>query len=108
MEALSFFLVRVPHRDAQDDRPERPAFTLFPRYHQSRLVRKVADHISAHFAAHGDIGRKYRGQVNGEIQSVYSDMGRFEELSDIKYTDVAGIFDIMAMTVIQHHLHAAA
>jgi type I restriction enzyme R subunit len=50
----------------------------------------------------------YRGQVNGEIQTVYSDMGRFEELSDIKYTDVAGIFDIMAMTVIQHHLHVAA
>jgi type I restriction enzyme R subunit len=50
----------------------------------------------------------YRGQVNGEIQTVYNDLGRFEELSDIKYTDVAGIFDIMAMTVIQHHLHAAA
>ena len=50
----------------------------------------------------------YRGQVNGEIQAVYNDMGRFEELSDIKYTDVAGIFDIMAMTVIQHHLHVAA
>ena len=50
----------------------------------------------------------YRGQVNGEIKAVYNDMGRFEELSDIKYTDVAGIFDIMAMTVIQHHLHVAA
>ena len=50
----------------------------------------------------------YRGQVNGEIKAVYNDMGRFEELWDIKYTDVAGIFDIMAMTVIQHHLHVAA
>ena len=59
LEALSFFLVRVPQRDAQDDKPERPAFTLFPRYHQSRTVRKVADDISAHFAAKGDIGRKY-------------------------------------------------
>lgn len=59
MEALSFFLVRVPHRDAEDDKPERPAFTLFPRYHQSRTVRKVADSISAHFAEDGDIGRKY-------------------------------------------------
>ena len=59
MEALSFFLVRVPQRDAQDDRPERPAFTLFPRYHQSRTVRKVAESISEHFAASGDIGRKY-------------------------------------------------
>src|SRR5207247_2898527 len=59
LEALSFFLVRVPKREAEDDKPERPAFTLFPRYHQSRTVRKVADDISAHFAASADIGRKY-------------------------------------------------
>jgi len=59
LEALSFFLVRVPQRDAEDDKPERPAFTLFPRYHQSRTVRKVADDISANFAAKADIGRKY-------------------------------------------------
>jgi type I restriction enzyme R subunit len=59
LEAFSFFLVRVPARDAQDDKPARPAFTLFPRYHQSRTVRKVADDLSAHFAASGDIGRKY-------------------------------------------------
>jgi type I restriction enzyme R subunit len=59
LEALSFFLVRVPQRDAEDDKPERPAFTLFPRYHQSRLVRKISADISAHFAATGDIGKKY-------------------------------------------------
>jgi type I restriction enzyme R subunit len=59
LEALSFFLVRVPQRDAEDDKPERQAFTLFPRYHQSRTVRKVADDISAQFAVKGDIGRKY-------------------------------------------------
>src|SRR6185295_10898874 len=41
LEALSFFLVRVPARDAEDDKPARPAATLFPRYHQSRLVRKL-------------------------------------------------------------------
>ena len=59
LEALSFFLVRVPHRDAEDDKPERPAFTLFPRYHQSRTVRRIAEDISGHFVAKGDIGRKY-------------------------------------------------
>jgi type I restriction enzyme, R subunit len=59
LEALSFFLVRVPQRDAEDDKPERPAFTLFPRYHQSRTVRKIAENISEHFSAKGDIGRKY-------------------------------------------------
>ena len=59
LEALSFFLVRVPQRDVEDDKPERPAFTLFPRYHQSRVVRKISADISAHFAANGDIGKKY-------------------------------------------------
>jgi type I restriction enzyme R subunit len=59
LEALSFLLVHVPHRDAEEDKPERPARTVFPRYHQSRTVRKVADDISARFAAKGDIGRKY-------------------------------------------------
>ena len=59
LEALSFFLVRVPQRDTEDDKQGRSAFTLFPRYHQSRTVRKVADDISAQFAAKGDIGRKY-------------------------------------------------
>ena len=59
LEALSFFLVHVPQRDAEDDKQERPAFTLFPRYHQSRTVRKVAADISAQFAAKADIGRKY-------------------------------------------------
>jgi type I restriction enzyme, R subunit len=59
LEALSFFLVRVPEREAEDDKTERPAFTLFPRYHQSRLVRRVAEDITAHFATKGDIGKKY-------------------------------------------------
>ncbi len=59
LEALSFFLVRVSKRDAEKDRPEQPAFTILPRYHQSRMVRKVADDALSHFAASGDIGRKY-------------------------------------------------
>jgi type I restriction enzyme R subunit len=46
----------------------------------------------------------YRGQVNGEIQGAYNERGRYEELSDPKYTDAGAIFDIMAVTVIQHHL----
>ena len=58
LEALSSFLVRVPARDAEDDKPARPAATLFPRYHQSRLVRRVAEDITAHFITTGDIGKK--------------------------------------------------
>lgn len=59
LEALSFFLVRVPKRDAEEDRPACPAFTLFPRYHQSRMVRKVSDTIQTHFTDTGNIGRKF-------------------------------------------------
>src|SRR6185295_13965320 len=33
--------------------------TVFPRYHQARLVQKVAADISAHYATTGNIGRKY-------------------------------------------------
>lgn len=59
LEALSFFLIRVPKQEAEGDKKERPAFTIHPRYHQSRLVRKVADEIRAHFTTTGNIGRKF-------------------------------------------------
>jgi type I restriction enzyme R subunit len=58
-EAVSFFLIRVPHQDAKGDKPERAAFTLFPRYHQSRMVRKVAADATDHFTSTGNVGRKY-------------------------------------------------
>jgi type I restriction enzyme R subunit len=50
----------------------------------------------------------YRGQVNGEIQEEYNGLARYDELADPKYTDTGGIFDIMAVTVIQTHLTVAA
>lgn len=59
LEMLSFFLVRVPERAAEDGGQAQPAFTIAPRYHQSRMVRKVADDALAHFSTSGDIGRKY-------------------------------------------------
>lgn len=59
LEAISFFLVYVPKREAEGDKPERPAFSLFPRYHQSRMVRKVADAALDHFVTTGNIGRKF-------------------------------------------------
>jgi type I restriction enzyme R subunit len=74
---------------------------------------KVADpEIRSTVAAHredlGYLEGAYRGQVNGEIQMAYDDRGRYEELADPKYTDAGAIFDIMAVTVIQHHLSVAA
>ncbi|MFH0878115.1 MAG: DEAD/DEAH box helicase family protein [Lentisphaerota bacterium] len=59
LEAVSFFLVRTPQREAEEDRQAISACTLLPRYHQSRMVRKVADDAAAHFAKTGGIGRKY-------------------------------------------------
>lgn len=74
---------------------------------------KVADPaIRSTVTAHRDdriyLEGAYRGQVNGKIQTAYDERGRYEELSDLKYTDTGGIFDIMAVTVIQHHLSSAA
>ena len=60
--------------------------------------------VTAHRDDHLYLEGAYRGQVNGEIQTAYDGRGRYEELSDPKYTDASGIFDIMAYTVIQHHL----
>jgi type I restriction enzyme R subunit len=50
----------------------------------------------------------YRGQVNSDIQKSYDARGRYDELADPKYSDIGGIFDIMAVTVIQNHLSLAA
>lgn len=59
LEALAFFLIHVPKRDAVDDKPARPAFTIHPRYHQSRLVRKLAAKVSETFDTTGEVGGKY-------------------------------------------------
>ncbi len=59
LEMLSFFLLYVEKSEADKDKPEQPAFTILPRYHQSRMVRRVADDAMDVFAAEGHIGRKY-------------------------------------------------
>lgn len=53
LKALSFYLVHVPEKD------NKPAYSLFPRYHQSRLVDKLTADIQGHFAATEQIGKKY-------------------------------------------------
>lgn len=59
LEAISFSLIYVPKRESEDDRLEQPAYTIFPRYHQSRMVHKVADDALDHFTQTSEIGRKY-------------------------------------------------
>ena len=52
---------------------------------------------------HGDpifLGEVFRKQVKAMIQTRYVELGRYEELTDEKYTDDGAIFDIMAVTVI--------
>ena len=59
LEAVSFYLVQAPKQNATEDRPERPAFTLFPRYHQRRCVERIAQETQEHFTEQGDVGRKF-------------------------------------------------
>lgn len=60
--------------------------------------------VQAHRYDQAYLEETYHGQVNGKIQTAYDDRGRYEELGDPKYTDAGAIFDIMALTVVQHHL----
>ncbi|MFH0989130.1 MAG: type I restriction endonuclease subunit R, partial [bacterium] len=64
--------------------------------------------VRAHLEDRVYLEGAYRGQVNGEIQNTYQELGRYEEIADPKYRDTGGIFDIMAVTVIQTHLSLAA
>src|SRR5262249_31603127 len=67
----------------------------------------IRDTVHSHREDRMYLEGPYRGQVNGEIQVCYNDLARYEELADPKYTDTGGIFDIMAITVIDTHLAAA-
>jgi type I restriction enzyme R subunit len=74
---------------------------------------KIADaEIRNTVIAHRDdrmyLDGAYRIQVNNEIQTAYNDRGRYDELADPKYTGPGAIFDIMAVTVIDHQLVAGA
>ncbi len=81
---------------------------------EALYIKQVTDEKSADPAIRGTVTAHrddriylegaYRGQVNGEIRTAYDERARYEELSDPKYTDNGGIFEIMAVTVIQHHL----
>jgi len=85
---------------------------------EALYIKQVTDEKIADPGIHGTVTAHredpvflegpYRGQVNGEIQTAYDQRGRYEELGDPKYTDTGGIFDIMAVTIIQTHLAFAA
>jgi type I restriction enzyme R subunit len=68
----------------------------------------IRDTVLAHRDDRIYLEGAYRGQVNKEIRGAYEHRGRFDELADDKYTGPAGIFHIMAVTVIHTHLGARA
>jgi type I restriction enzyme R subunit len=55
LEAVSFYLVQAPKQEAGPDRPERPAFTLFPRYHQRRCVERTCTEVVDHFVENDNL-----------------------------------------------------
>ncbi|MBP7652031.1 type I restriction endonuclease subunit R [Candidatus Dependentiae bacterium] len=52
-EMLSFYLIYVPVKDNEK------SFTIFPRYHQSRMVNKVENDILEHYTKTNNLGKKY-------------------------------------------------
>ena len=64
--------------------------------------------VAAHREDRVFLEGSYREQVNGEIQDTYNERGRYNELANTDYTREGGIFDIMAVTVIDTHLAFAA
>ncbi len=59
LEDISFFLTYIPKKEKELDKPKRPANTIFPRYHQSRMVQTLARDALEHFTTYTDIGKKY-------------------------------------------------
>jgi len=53
LTALSFYLIYVPQVD------DKPAYSLFPRYHQSRLVNDLSTDIVTYFNETNEVGKKY-------------------------------------------------
>jgi type I restriction enzyme R subunit len=70
---------------------------------------EVALTIVSHRTDLAFLETNYQPQLNGEIQQAYMDKpGGLEALTDPKFVGPGAIFDIMAVTVIQHHLDNAA
>lgn len=68
---------------------------------------EIQQAVAAHVADVKYLRDSYRTQVNRGIQQTFNANGRYEELIDGKYIGTGGIFDIMAITVIDKHLDDA-
>ncbi len=59
LEMLSFFLIYVPKTSASDGNAEKEPFTIFPRYHQSRVVTSLSKNLTEYYIGHGNCGKRY-------------------------------------------------
>ncbi len=67
----------------------------------------ILNTVASHCEDMDFLDNAYTRDVNESIQDTYADRGRQEELRNPDYYNKGGIFDIMAITVIQHGLHVA-
>jgi type I restriction enzyme R subunit len=59
---LEHYLVFVPAKQEIDENGEvhtKPSFTIFPRYHQLRASKNLAEDVRAHVNKHQTLGKKY-------------------------------------------------
>jgi len=94
----------------------RTRFTITDE--EALLIRQVTDEkahdreIHETVISHRDnpvfIEETFKERVDGLIQRRYEELGHINELVDPRYIDQGAIFDIMAGTVIRHHLECVA
>jgi type I restriction enzyme R subunit len=68
---------------------------------------EIRETVEAHKEDLSFLRDTFKGQVNRQIQGSYAVRQLFDELADPKYIETGAIFDIMAFTVVQHHLSDA-
>ncbi len=59
LEYLSFYLIYVCPEKKKEEAAAKMPFTIFPRYHQSRMVGKLSADILSHYESTNDVGKKY-------------------------------------------------
>jgi len=59
LEYLSFYLIYVCPEKREDEETAKPPFTVFPRFHQSRMVGNLSTNILEHFQKANNVGKKY-------------------------------------------------
>lgn len=85
---------------------------------EALLIREVTEskiedngiriEVERNRANHLYLSGPYRKQMNNDIQESYNERGHSDELGDQRYVGAGGIFDFMAITIIDHHLRAIA